>query len=72
MSVQNTGSRLEERVALVTGALGGIGEATCKALAGGGGKVFGTQGLPGTQTASMICLRHCERSAQVAPFLNST
>ncbi|NBT81122.1 MAG: SDR family NAD(P)-dependent oxidoreductase [Betaproteobacteria bacterium] len=61
MSVQNTGSRLEERVALVTGALGGIGEATCKALAAGGAR-----------TASMICLRHCERSAQVAPFLNST
>ncbi|NCW82854.1 MAG: SDR family NAD(P)-dependent oxidoreductase, partial [Betaproteobacteria bacterium] len=40
MSVQNTGSRLEERVALVTGALGGIGEATCKALAAGGARVI--------------------------------
>jgi NAD(P)-dependent dehydrogenase (short-subunit alcohol dehydrogenase family) len=40
MSFQNTGSRLEGRVALVTGALGGIGKATCKALAAGGAKVI--------------------------------
>jgi len=40
MSFPNTGSRLDGRVALVTGALGGIGAATCKALAAGGAKVI--------------------------------
>jgi 3(or 17)beta-hydroxysteroid dehydrogenase len=40
MSFPNTGSRVDGRVALVTGALGGIGAATCKALAAGGAKVI--------------------------------
>ena len=40
MSFPSAGSRLDGQIALVTGALGGIGAATCKALAAGGATVI--------------------------------
>ena len=42
MAHPHAGSRVDGRIALVTGALGGIGKATCKALAAGGAKVIAT------------------------------
>jgi len=42
MGLPQAGSRLDGRIALVTGALGGIGKATCKALAAGGAQVVAT------------------------------